>query len=179
MTTSPFDSYRPPDEGRRKRRRSSVRGAVTGAARDLAKGGQRGWLNRDGGGRREAAAVPDAEVHLTLASPNGDVSTYRATPGALGHFFEADAPLAQAGRWHLTLGVTSAQGREEVAFAWRVFTPLQLGLGLAVIVAALTAVMALLGFGRLDTLRHLAGRQRWGQQVRSAKRSLEYRRPRP
>ena len=125
----------------------------------------------------DQAAVPDAEVHLTLASPNGDVSTYRATPGALGHFFEADAPLAQAGRWHLTLGVTSAQGREEVAFAWRVFTPFQLGLGLAAIVAALVAVLALLGFGRLDALRHLAGRRRWGQQVRSAERSLEYRRP--
>lgn len=61
MTTSPFDSYRPPEQGRRRRRDSGVRGAVTGAARDLAKGGRRGWLNRDGGGRREAPAVPDAE----------------------------------------------------------------------------------------------------------------------
>lgn len=61
MTTSAFDSYRPPEEARRGgKRRSSVRGAVSGAAKDLAKG-QRGWLNRDGGGRREAAAVPDAE----------------------------------------------------------------------------------------------------------------------
>lgn len=61
MTTSPFDSYRPPEQGRRRRRASGVRGAVTGAARDLTKGGRRGWLNRDGGGRREAPAVPDAE----------------------------------------------------------------------------------------------------------------------
>lgn len=62
MTTSPFDSYRPPEDGRRRKRRSSgVRGAVSGAARDLAKGGQRSWLSRDGGGRREAPAVPDAE----------------------------------------------------------------------------------------------------------------------
>ncbi len=61
MTTSPFDSYRPPEQGRRQRRASGVRGAVTGAARDLTKGGRRGWLNRDGGGRREAPAVPDAE----------------------------------------------------------------------------------------------------------------------
>ncbi len=59
MSTSAFDSYRPPEEGRR-RRRSSVRGAATGAARDLARTG-RSWLDRDGGGRREAAAVPDAE----------------------------------------------------------------------------------------------------------------------
>ena len=69
MTTSPFDSYRPPEEGRRRRRRSSVRGAVTGAARDLAKGGQRGWLNRDGGGRREAPAVPDAEFSSYYGQP--------------------------------------------------------------------------------------------------------------
>lgn len=62
MTTSPFDAYRPPEEGRRPRRRDSgVRGAVTGAARDLAKGGPRSWLSREGGGRREAPAVPDAE----------------------------------------------------------------------------------------------------------------------
>ncbi|HIZ98661.1 MAG TPA: polysulfide reductase NrfD [Candidatus Janibacter merdipullorum] len=62
MTTTPFDSYRPPDDkGRRRRRRDSgVRGSVTGAARDLAKGG-RSWLSRDGGGTREAPAVPDAE----------------------------------------------------------------------------------------------------------------------
>ena len=69
MTTSPFDSYRPPEEGRRRKRRSSVRGAVTGAARDLAKGGQRGWLNRDGGGRREAPAVPDAEFSSYYGQP--------------------------------------------------------------------------------------------------------------
>lgn len=70
MTTSPFDSYRPPDDtGRRRRRPSGVRGAVTGAARDLAKGGQRGWLNRDGGGRREAPAVPDAEFSSYYGQP--------------------------------------------------------------------------------------------------------------
>lgn len=64
MTTSPFDSYRPPEEGGRRRRRSGVRGAVTGAVSDAARGVGRGrtsWLNRDGGGRREAPAVPDAE----------------------------------------------------------------------------------------------------------------------
>ncbi|MCK0111811.1 polysulfide reductase NrfD [Ornithinimicrobium sp. F0845] len=67
MTTSPFDSYRPPEEGRRRRRRSGVRGAVSGAVSDAAQGvadrAGRGtsWLNRDGGGRREAPAVPDAE----------------------------------------------------------------------------------------------------------------------
>ncbi|AXH96547.1 NrfD/PsrC family molybdoenzyme membrane anchor subunit [Ornithinimicrobium avium] len=60
MTTSSFDSYRPPEDGPRRRRRSSVRGAVTGAGRDVARAG-RSWLNRDGGGRREAPAVPDAE----------------------------------------------------------------------------------------------------------------------
>ncbi|MFC6422809.1 NrfD/PsrC family molybdoenzyme membrane anchor subunit [Ornithinimicrobium tianjinense] len=59
MTTSPFDSYRPPEEGRR-RRRPSVGSQATDAARDLARTG-RTWLNRDGGGRREAPAVPDAE----------------------------------------------------------------------------------------------------------------------
>ncbi len=69
MTTSPFDSYRPPEEGRRRKRRSSVRGAVTGAARDLAKGGQRSWLNRDGGGRHEAPAVPDAEFSSYYGQP--------------------------------------------------------------------------------------------------------------
>ncbi|WP_068426381.1 NrfD/PsrC family molybdoenzyme membrane anchor subunit [Janibacter terrae] len=70
MTTSPFDAYRPPEEGRRKRRRDSgVRGAVTGAARDLAKGGQRSWLSRDGGGRREAPAVPDAEFSSYYGQP--------------------------------------------------------------------------------------------------------------
>lgn len=91
MTTSPFDSYRPPDEGRRKRRRSSVRGAVTGAARDLAKGGQRGWLNRDGGGRREAAAVPDAEFSSYYGQPivkpvpwDYKISTYLFVGGVAG-----------------------------------------------------------------------------------------------
>ncbi|NLG23626.1 MAG: polysulfide reductase NrfD [Actinomycetales bacterium] len=70
MTTSPFDSYRPPEEGGRRRRRSGVRGAVTGAVADAREAVQQGrgarrsgtsWLNRDGGGRREAPAVPDAE----------------------------------------------------------------------------------------------------------------------
>ncbi|WP_114906559.1 NrfD/PsrC family molybdoenzyme membrane anchor subunit [Ornithinimicrobium murale] len=63
MTTSPFDSYRPPEEGGR-RRRSGVRGAVTGAVSDASRGmakGRTSWLSRDGGGRREAPAVPDAE----------------------------------------------------------------------------------------------------------------------
>lgn len=70
MTTSPFDSYRPPDEKKKRRRRASgVRGAVTGAARDIAKGGQRGWLNREGGGRREAPAVPDAEFSSYYGQP--------------------------------------------------------------------------------------------------------------
>ena len=109
----------------------------------------------------DQSAVPDAEVNLTLVSPGGDVSTYRAAPGALGHFFELDAPLMQTGRWHLTLEVRSALGRETAAFAWRVFTPLQLGLSVFSIIAALAAVLALLGFGRLDTLQCLPGRQRW------------------
>lgn len=68
MTTSPFDNYRPPEEGRKRRRDSGVRGAVTGAARDLTKGG-RGWLSRDGGGRREAPAVPDAEFSSYYGQP--------------------------------------------------------------------------------------------------------------
>lgn len=61
MTTSPFDSFRPPETGRRRKRASGVRGAVGGAARDVAKGARRSWLNREGGGQREAPAVPDAE----------------------------------------------------------------------------------------------------------------------
>lgn len=91
MTTSPFDSYRPPEEGRRRKRRSSVRGAVTGAARDLAKGGQRGWLNRDGGGRREAPAVPDAEFSSYYGQPivkpvpwDYKISTYLFVGGVAG-----------------------------------------------------------------------------------------------
>jgi hypothetical protein len=60
VSTSPFDSYRPPEDEGRRRRRSGVRASATMAARDLARGG-RSWLNRDGGGRREAPAVPDAE----------------------------------------------------------------------------------------------------------------------
>ncbi|WP_404381250.1 polysulfide reductase NrfD [Knoellia locipacati] len=60
MTTSAFDSYRPPDEGGRRRRRTTLRDSVTGAARSVARGGS-GWLTGDGGGRREAPAVPDVE----------------------------------------------------------------------------------------------------------------------
>lgn len=52
MTTSPFDAYRPPGSDVRKRRR---RGAGRGSGR------ARSWLTRDGGGTREAPAVPDAE----------------------------------------------------------------------------------------------------------------------
>ena len=120
----------------------------------------------------DQAVVPDAEVTLTLTSPSGDVSTHRATPGTLGHFFEADAPLAQAGRWHLTLAVRSALGRETAAFAWQVFTPVQLGLGLAAIIAALVAVLALLGFGKLDTLQKLGERTRSVWRVRPTARSF-------
>ena len=121
----------------------------------------------------DQSAVPDAEVRLTLVSPGGDLSTYHATPGALGHFFELDAPLAQAGRWHLTLEVQSTLGRETAAFAWRVFTPLQLGLGLTAIIAALVAVLALLGFGKLDTLQKLGRQQRLAWWVRLVARSSE------
>ena len=60
MTTSAFDSYRPPDEGGRRRRRSSLRDNVSGAARSMTRG-RGGWLTGDGGGRREAPAVPDVE----------------------------------------------------------------------------------------------------------------------
>jgi hypothetical protein len=60
VTTSPFDSYRPPDEGGRRRRRTTLRDSVTGAARSVARGGS-GWLTGDGGGRREAPAVPGVE----------------------------------------------------------------------------------------------------------------------
>ena len=86
-------------------------------------------------------------------SPGGDSSTHRAALGALGHFFEADAPLAQAGRWHLTLEVRSTLGRETAASTVRVFTPLQLGLGFAAIIAALFGSFALLGFGRFPPAR--------------------------
>lgn len=68
MTTSPFDAYRPPEDGPRRRRRSSVRGAVTGTGRDVARAG-RSWLQRDGGGRREAPAVPDAEFSDYYGQP--------------------------------------------------------------------------------------------------------------
>jgi len=59
VTTSTFDSYRPPEEGGRRRRRDTLRDSVSGAARSVAKGS--GWLTGDGGGRREAPAVPDVE----------------------------------------------------------------------------------------------------------------------
>lgn len=67
MSLSPFDSYRPPEEART-RRCSSVRGAATGAAQAVAKGG-RSWLSRDGGGRREAPAVPDAQFSSYYGQP--------------------------------------------------------------------------------------------------------------
>jgi hypothetical protein len=60
VTTSAFDSYRPPDEGGRRRRRSSLRDNVSGAARSMTRGTS-SWLTGDGGGRREAQAVPDVE----------------------------------------------------------------------------------------------------------------------
>lgn len=76
MTTSPFDSYRPPEEPGRRRRRSGVRGAVAGAVSDAARSVGRGagraragWLNRDGGGHREAPAVPDAEFSSYYGRP--------------------------------------------------------------------------------------------------------------
>lgn len=69
MTTSPFDSFRPPETGRRRRRASGVRGAVSGAAKDVAKGARRGWMNREGGGQREAPAVPDAEFSSYYGQP--------------------------------------------------------------------------------------------------------------
>ncbi|WP_134774097.1 NrfD/PsrC family molybdoenzyme membrane anchor subunit [Ornithinimicrobium flavum] len=68
MTTSAFDSYRPPEDEGRRRRRSGVRASAGAAARDLARGG-RSWLNRDGGGRREAPAVPDAEFSAYYGRP--------------------------------------------------------------------------------------------------------------
>lgn len=70
MTTSPFDSYRPPEEGGRRRRRdrASLRGAhAERGTHSVAPqgprraGAARSWLTREGGGRREAPAVPDAE----------------------------------------------------------------------------------------------------------------------
>ncbi|WP_277453410.1 NrfD/PsrC family molybdoenzyme membrane anchor subunit [Janibacter sp. DB-40] len=68
MTTSPFDSYRPPETGRRRRRASGVRGAVSGAT-EVAKGARRSWMNREGGGQREAPAVPDAEFSSYYGQP--------------------------------------------------------------------------------------------------------------
>lgn len=69
MTTSPFDDFRPPESGRRRRRASGVRGAVSGAAKDVAKGARRTWMNREGGGQREAPAVPDAEFSSYYGQP--------------------------------------------------------------------------------------------------------------
>lgn len=70
MSTSSFDAYRPPEEKRR-RPRPSVSGAVSGVARDLTTGGRRRrtWLDREGGGRREAPAVPDAEFSSYYGQP--------------------------------------------------------------------------------------------------------------
>ena len=56
MTTSPFDSYRPPEEARRRTRRPSVRAAVAAAGQA---GRQRSWLNRDGGGLCVSLVLPD------------------------------------------------------------------------------------------------------------------------
>ena len=67
MTTSPFDSYRPPEEGGRRRRRDRAKG-VAGTARS--------WLTREGGGRREAPAVPDA---ATLTRLEGTYGAYWVT----------------------------------------------------------------------------------------------------
>lgn len=69
MTTSPFDNFRPPETARRRRRASGVRGAVSGAAKDVAKGARRNWMNREGGGQREAPAVPDAEFSSYYGQP--------------------------------------------------------------------------------------------------------------
>ena len=121
----------------------------------------------------DKAAVPDAEVSLTLMPPGGRARTYEAVPGTLTHFFEADVPLTQPGRWHLSLGVTSALGREEVAVSLRVFTPLQLGLGFAALIAALVASMALVGFGKLDVLRRL-GEQSYLRRILEAVEGLGY-----
>lgn len=63
MTTSPFDSYRPPEEGGRRRRRdrAPLRGSSGAPQGPRRAGTARSWLTREGGGRREAPAVPDAE----------------------------------------------------------------------------------------------------------------------
>lgn len=60
MTTSAFDAYRPPDETGGRRRRSTLRESVPGAARTVVRAGG-SWLTGDGAGRREAQTVPDAE----------------------------------------------------------------------------------------------------------------------
>ncbi len=96
----------------------------------------------------DRAAVPGAEVRLSLRSPGGRSSLYHARPGSSGYFFELDAALAQPGRWRAELAVQDGQKLERAAFSLRVSTPLQLGLGFAAIIAALLGSFALLGFGR-------------------------------
>lgn len=59
MTTSDFDRVRPPDLGGGRRRRDTAGG--------LRKA--RGWLNRDSGGAREQAVVPDAEFTSYYGKP--------------------------------------------------------------------------------------------------------------
>lgn len=113
----------------------------------------------------DKGAVPNAEVNLTLVSPEGDLKTYGAVPGTLAYFFELDAPLTQPGRWRLDLDVEGALGREEAAFTLRVFTPLQLGLRFSALMTALVTALALLGFGKLDALRRLAGPEYVGRRV--------------
>ncbi|MGW3548694.1 NrfD/PsrC family molybdoenzyme membrane anchor subunit [Janibacter hoylei] len=71
MTTSPFDSYRPPEEGGRRRRRdrASLRGSSVAPQGPRRAGAARSWLTREGGGRREALAVPDAEFSSYYGQP--------------------------------------------------------------------------------------------------------------
>ena len=78
MTTSPFDSYRPPEEGgrRRRRERASLRGSSVAPQGPRRAGTARSWLTREGGGRREAPAVPDA---ATLTRLEGTYGAYWVT----------------------------------------------------------------------------------------------------
>ena len=101
----------------------------------------------------DRAAVPGAEVRLSLQSPGGHSSLYRARPGSSGYFFELDAVLAQPGRWRAELAVQDGQTIEHVAFSLRVLTPFQLGLSFIAIIAALLGSLALLGFGRFTRPR--------------------------
>ena len=107
----------------------------------------------------DKAALPDAEVTLTLTSPSGDSSVHRARPGASGYFFTVAAPFVQPGRWRMSLAVRSAWGWEEAAFSRYAFTPLQLGASFSLIIAALVSVMALLGFGTFDLPGRSGGRK--------------------